>query len=74
MTIPYWPDGALCAQSDSEQWFPPPGGTPEPAKAICRRCPLVQECLDYALAHNIRYGIWGATTAVERAQLRKAAS
>lgn len=36
------------------------------AKAICRRCPIVDECLVYALETNQRFGIWGATEGHER--------
>ena len=36
------------------------------AKAICQDCPVRQVCLKYALAHNIRSGIWGGMTYRER--------
>ncbi|HOW95084.1 MAG TPA: WhiB family transcriptional regulator [Mycolicibacterium fallax] len=42
----------------------------ETAKAICRRCPVLRRCLDYALAADETYGIWGATTPGERRALR----
>lgn len=31
----------------------------EEAKAICRECCVRMECLDYAIATNEQYGIWG---------------
>lgn len=36
------------------------------AKAICRECPLMNECRTYALETNQRFGIWGATSPHER--------
>jgi WhiB family redox-sensing transcriptional regulator len=29
------------------------------AKAVCASCPVLAECLDYAMRHSVRYGIWG---------------
>jgi hypothetical protein len=36
------------------------------AKFICAGCPIKQECLDYAMAAQEEYGIWGGLTADER--------
>lgn len=36
------------------------------AKALCEECPVRKDCLKYALAHNIRDGIWGGMTEHER--------
>jgi WhiB family redox-sensing transcriptional regulator len=36
------------------------------AKTVCRRCPVVDECLDYADRAGERYGIWGGKTPRER--------
>jgi len=33
-------------------------------------CPIRARCLDYALRHDIRSGIWGGRTELERAELR----
>lgn len=66
-----WQDGALCAQTDPELWFPGVGEPAIPAKRICAVCPVREACLDYALAAGPRiYGIWGGTTEKERRQLR----
>lgn len=35
------------------------------AKALCRRCPALTECLAYAVATAPRYGVWAALTADE---------
>lgn len=49
----------------------------EQAKAIChgtydgRECPLLQQCLEFALINNERFGVWGGTLPEERRQIRK---
>lgn len=59
-------DGAVCAQIDPELFFPELGGTTHHAKAACSRCPLARACLDYALRHDERYGVWGGLSVRER--------
>lgn len=39
------------------------------AKAVCSGCPLVEQCLKYAI-RNDEWGIWGGTTQRERKYLR----
>lgn len=60
-----------CAQSDPEQWFPEKGESVKHVKAICRRCPIKTECLEYALDTNQIYGIWGGLSYKERLRLRR---
>lgn len=36
------------------------------AKAVCNVCIVKPQCLQYALRHDIRDGVWGGTTASER--------
>jgi WhiB family redox-sensing transcriptional regulator len=64
-----WRARALCAQADPEAWFPEKGGSVRQATAICRRCPVQAECLDYALAHVERFGVWGGLTWEQRREL-----
>lgn len=39
------------------------------AKAICAKCPVQQLCLDYALSHRERDGVWGGATERERRRM-----
>lgn len=39
------------------------------AHALCKKCPVKEECLDYAMAFNIKYGVWGDTGPAERREL-----
>src|SRR5450759_4031892 len=54
-----WQERALCAQTDPEAFFPEKGGSTREAKKVCVGCDVRGECLEYALAHDERFGIWG---------------
>lgn len=54
-----WQDRALCAQVDPELFFPEKGGPIREAKRVCQACDVRSECLEYALVHKERYGLWG---------------
>lgn len=71
---PAWMADAACAEHDLELWFPANGQSPKPAKAICRSCLVVDECLEHALEAGEVHGIWGATSPEERRQLRRSAA
>ena len=63
----------LCQEYPGLQFVPGRGEPIEPLKAVCRRCLVRQECLDFALADPSIVGVWGATTERERKAYRKAA-
>jgi len=50
-------------------FFPGKGASCEPAKRICRGCPVRAECLSHALEHGENDGIWGATSPRQRRAL-----
>ncbi len=66
-----WQDKALCAQTDPEAFFPEKGGSTREAKKICLGCEVRHECLEYALAHDERFGIWGGLSERERRRLKR---
>lgn len=68
-----WQARALCAQTDPEAFFPEKGGSTREAKRVCLACEVRVECLDYALAHDERFGIWGGLSERERRRLKRAA-
>jgi WhiB family transcriptional regulator, redox-sensing transcriptional regulator len=39
------------------------------AKQICKACPLIMQCLEFAIS-NHELGIWGGTTERDRQRLR----
>lgn len=66
-----WVSDALCAQVDGELFFPEKGGSNREAKAVCGRCPVTQECLDWAMATDQPAGIFGGLSVNERRRLRR---
>jgi WhiB family redox-sensing transcriptional regulator len=68
-----WQDRALCAQTDPEAFFPEKGGSTREAKRVCLSCEVRGECLEYALANDERFGIWGGLSERERRRLKKRA-
>ncbi|MCL2471697.1 MAG: WhiB family transcriptional regulator [Propionibacteriaceae bacterium] len=68
-----WQASALCAQTDPEAFFPEKGGSTREAKSVCKVCEVKRDCLEYALAHDERYGIWGGLSERERRKLKRRA-
>ena len=68
-----WQDRALCAQTDPEAFFPETGGSTREAKKICTGCEVKAECLEYALANDERFGIWGGLSERERRRIKREA-
>ncbi len=66
-----WQERALCAQTDPEAFFPEKGGSTREAKRVCTGCEVRAECLEYALANDERFGIWGGLSERERRKLKK---
>ena len=68
-----WQERSLCSQTDPEAFFPEKGGSTREAKKICVGCEVRSECLEYALANDERFGIWGGLSERERRRLRRRA-
>lgn len=75
---PDWQKEGACYGMDVNLFFPRRGTPPSQIRAtkqICYDCPIRIKCLDYALYHGERLGIWGGTSERERrtlaSQLRK---
>ncbi|MFE6946089.1 MULTISPECIES: WhiB family transcriptional regulator [Streptomyces] len=69
---------AACAIEDPELFFPIGDTGPallqiEEAKAVCRRCPLIESCLEAALERN-ESGVWGGLSEKERRALKRRAA
>ncbi|MFM9590761.1 WhiB family transcriptional regulator [Streptomyces scabiei] len=43
----------------------------EEAKRLCAVCPVRPQCLEYALTHDEREGIWGGHTIDERREIAR---
>jgi len=70
-SVPQWRDRALCQETDPDAFFPEKGGSTREAKKICFRCEVRLECLEYALGHDERFGIWGGLSERDRRKLKR---
>lgn len=74
---PDWMTKAACIGEPRELFFPGPGQDgirkTKKAKQICRTCPVVNDCIVYAMSFSPRslIGIWGGTTERERTRIHK---
>lgn len=68
--MPDWYEAAVCASVGADYWFPEKGtNVLLQAKAICGRCDVSRECLEYALANQEQWGMWGGLTYKQRLKL-----
>jgi len=54
-----WYKDGLCLSQEQDIFFPERGASTRKAKAICRTCPVIEDCLDFFVRHEQEYGIWG---------------
>ncbi len=65
-----WKLRAACRDHpDPDLWFPDSNShiATRPAVQICRICPVVDKCIEFADSKQIPYGIWGGVGQRERA-------
>lgn len=74
--LPTWRAKAACLDEDPELFFPN-GNTgqalmqTEQAKAVCQQCPVMTECLEWALNTGQHDGVWGGKSEDERRRMRR---
>ncbi|WP_270888740.1 WhiB family transcriptional regulator [Pedococcus sp. 5OH_020] len=73
-----WQERGACRSTDPEQFFAAEAergrsrsSRERAAKALCAVCPVLQACLDHAMAVREPYGVWGGTTPQERVHLAR---
>jgi WhiB family redox-sensing transcriptional regulator len=73
-----WQEQGLCRTYDNIIFFGDEGESElekqnreQHAKSICKQCPVLDPCLEFAMETNQKYGIWGALTPKERASLKR---
>ncbi|MFB7745381.1 WhiB family transcriptional regulator [Streptomyces sp. NPDC056132] len=69
----------VCADEDPELFFPIGNTGPallqvQEAKAVCRRCPLMESCLRDALEWGETAGVWGGTDEDDRRRMKRRAA
>jgi WhiB family transcriptional regulator, redox-sensing transcriptional regulator len=70
-----WWELAACQRVNTELFFPvtesgPARAQVARAKAVCARCLVRENCLDYAMSTHQAHGVWGGLSAHERRSLR----
>jgi WhiB family redox-sensing transcriptional regulator len=66
-----WQERANCLGVDPDLFFPERGASTREAKSVCGSCEVRAECLEYALDHAEKFGIWGGLSERERRRLRR---
>lgn len=71
-----WRASGACLEEDPELFFPIGSTGPallqiEEAKAVCRRCDVVETCLRWALDSGEDAGVWGGLSEDERRSLKR---
>jgi WhiB family redox-sensing transcriptional regulator len=71
-----WRHQAACRDEDPELFFAIGESGPallqvEEAKAVCRRCPVMQECRQWALETGQEHGVSGGLSEGERRRLKR---
>jgi len=68
-----WRTQGVCRsiEHDPEAWYPHKPQDAWLGAALCKTCPVVQQCLNYAMAHDERHGTWGGLTEWQRDNLRR---
>ncbi|WP_042428033.1 WhiB family transcriptional regulator [Streptacidiphilus anmyonensis] len=74
-----WRHRAVCKDEDPDLFFPIGNNGPallqiEEAKAVCRRCPVMEHCLQWALITGQDAGVWGGMSEDERRNMLRRAS
>lgn len=76
MTAPQFPEDGACYRTEEHGFFPHTESPTHPAvvaikRRYCSSCPVLAECLQWALDTGSDWGIFGGTTGEERRPLRK---
>lgn len=66
-----WMGQGNCRQYPPAMFFPSDGVGVDRARAVCKTCPVVETCLEYALEEHIEHGVWGGCSERERRRIQK---
>ncbi|UXY24980.1 WhiB family transcriptional regulator (plasmid) [Streptomyces cynarae] len=74
-----WRHQASCREEDPDLFFPIGDTGPvllqvQEAKAVCRRCPVIGQCLQWALESGQEFGVWGGLSEAERRAMKHRAA
>ena len=70
--IPDW-EGAVCLTVGPDPWFPDMESRgdrvfvdEQRAVELCKTCPRMDDCANFAVENRMEYGIWGGLTKFDR--------
>jgi WhiB family transcriptional regulator, redox-sensing transcriptional regulator len=66
-----WMSEGNCRLYPPAAFFPSDGVGVDRARKICKDCPVLSRCLDYALDERIEHGVWGGCSERERRRILK---
>ncbi|MER7898945.1 WhiB family transcriptional regulator [Streptomyces sp. NPDC096046] len=74
-----WRHNAVCREKDPDLFFPVGNTGPallqiEEAKSVCRRCPVIEQCLQWALESGQEHGVWGGLSEDQRRSMKRRAA
>jgi WhiB family transcriptional regulator, redox-sensing transcriptional regulator len=64
-----WRMLGACRGLDPSIFYPDDDDEAEIAKQVCEQCGVRATCLEYALAHREKVGVWGGATERERRRI-----
>ena len=69
---PQWPADIACRNTDTAVFFTGRGGRTEVARQVCRGCPAIELCAEWALEQSadLLHGVWGGLSRDERRAIR----
>jgi WhiB family redox-sensing transcriptional regulator len=66
-----WMSQGKCRDYPAEIFFPRNGTGVITTQKICEGCPVINECLEYALENHVDHGVWGGKSERERRRLSR---
>ena len=64
-----WTLDAACRGADIEQFYSCEEADIQAAVEVCGRCAVRQQCLDFAMANQESFGVWGGVTEAARRRI-----
>ena len=69
MSEPSWRNRGACRGLDPEIFYPQSDEEATEAKDVCTQCHVRVACLEHAIGHREKEGVWGGATERERRRI-----
>jgi hypothetical protein len=66
-----WRKDTVCSKTKTIDWFSDEKDQVKMAKEACRKCPVADKCLEFAVRNKERFGVWGGFTPRERNKITR---